>query len=323
MDSLPPELLFYIVRYLSIKDQKEFRLTSRHYKDVVDTLFFQCPIFKKKLGIECLQHLPIFCLRNSQIKGDINHIPDSVRVVILDTKHPGLDPRIIRKNPEIQFIISVNYLNQPDFHFSNFHQKNVKLFTTNSCPVRIQTLKKYEDFTFKCLTLSHIETHAQSMFPKYQQKSHDKLLDILYHLKIERLILDSSESGIHPEHLTKFTNIVYISSDIFQKYSVFPLHLYDKLRSLEIINFQYNSRLRLSEFQKIKYSSTFINTRSHSIYFNASKFSEEYHFLKLFKFPRREIVRARHNFSIRIKATPEKWALSLQKQTSHRKHPIS
>ena len=324
MELLPPEILFQIITYLSVENQKKLRTISHHLKIIVDTILFKCPSFKDKIDISSLKHLPIHSLRNSQIRGPIHLIPDSVRVIILDTRRPVLDPKIIRKNSEIQFIISVNYLRQPnDFHYSNFLLSNVRLYTTNSCPVRIQTLEKYKDFTFKCLTLSHIETHSQSMVPKYQQDSHEELLEILYHLKIERLILDSSQSVIHPEHLEKFTNIVYISSDIFQKHSIFPLYLCDKLKSLEMINFQYNSILRLEEFQKINYFSTFINRGSRSTYFNHKKFSEQYYILKLFKFPRQEIVKARFNFTIRIKSTPVKWVSSLQKQTSHWKHPIS
>ena len=162
------------------------------------------------------------------------------------------------------------------------------------------------------------------MTSKYQTDSQRRLIDILYHLDIKRLILDSSQIGIQPELLMKFRNIVYLSSNIFEPYSIFPLYLCNELKSLEIINFQYNSSLRLSEFKNIKYSDTFINRQSppRSTYFDSHRFSKDYYYLKLFKFPRQEIVKARRNFSIRIKRAPNKWTTTLQKQTSHWKHPI-
>ena len=228
---------------LSFSDHKNLRVTCKCFKSIHDHLIFSYPSFKERREISSIKHLPIHILHNSQIIG-FSILPDTTRVFILDKRYPKLNPNNIIKNPHITFIISLYHIRNNDFQYSNFLQKNVKLFTTNKCMVNFTTLEKYKEFTFESVTFSHIEYF---MTPN-QTDSQRRLIDVLYHLDIKRVILDSSQTGIQPELLMKFRNIEYLSSNIFEPYSIFPLYLCNESKSLEIINFQYNSSLRLSEF---------------------------------------------------------------------------
>ena len=67
MDLLPYELVFKIYSSLNLSDRLNLRITSRKFKLAGDLFVFKDPIFKYRLAIGDIKHLPIKILRNSNL----------------------------------------------------------------------------------------------------------------------------------------------------------------------------------------------------------------------------------------------------------------
>lgn len=293
MLSLPSELIYRICKYLNRGSIKELRLVNKRINDICRDIIFKNPNLKKPIPMDFLVHLPIRILRNSQINGEILHLPPSTSVVILDSRTPRISPQFISKYPDINFVLAVNHLRGPRvFHHSNFLLPNVKLFSTKACPLWYSSLMKYKDFTFQHIIFSHIEHHDR------EQK---EIFNILSQMKIERLVMDHA-FNIEPEQLTNFKNIVHISSRIFQP--TFPTDLCNKLPNLEIICIHRGTIIDPDYFKQFR--TFFSRKRSHA-------FSND---LIAYK---NGVASAKCRFSVHIKSNRSPWILSLEKGLVNRR----
>ena len=285
---VPPEIIWKIIKFCS--SRKQLRLVNKQFKMICDSIMFKFPAFTSPVPLRLLLEFPIQELSVSQIKGKISVLPESLNVVIIDVNF-SLDLTMIKRNPDITFVFATHTLN--GYHISNYMKKNTKIYTTAQSALTVRTLKKFQNLTFKTLTISHIET-----FPG----SDVDLLEHLAELKIERLILDRVEKKFDPRRLVDFKNITYISSAIFKRYEEFPLWLISKLPSLEIIQFLTQTYLNFELFKGLK-----------KLYVDKTPFIEsEYTYLRLFHYPRKGRVRTRQTTSIFFKNLPSSWVMSLQ-----------
>ena len=260
MDLMSVEILLKICEdYLEIFDLKKLALVNRRLSIICRDVIFSDPVFKNHRSLSEISHLPMKILKTSNIsrdsfigrnfmRKDYNAIifPNTVHTVIMDSRRRFISPDVIRNHPHIIFIGSVDYLQDPPYHFSNYLLPNFRLYTSNSCLISIQRIQLYHKFRFKFLVFSHFE----SMF---QTVSQEERLDVLAGLKIDRIILNFCTPELKPQFLEKLENlnIVYISSDIFGNY--YPLEIRYKLPALEIIHFSYNCTFDYNEFKKIDY----------------------------------------------------------------------
>ena len=150
--------------------------------------------------MDFLTQLPVRVLKNSQIQGKISLFPETLQTFIIDVRKPVLNASMIRRNKNIEFVISVNPLRPRAFHLSNSLEGNVKLFTTRQCLVNITSIGEYKDVVFQSLTLSHAESP-----PTGQDVN---VLRYLLDLNIERLILDYSNVKVDSQRLESHTNIL-------------------------------------------------------------------------------------------------------------------
>ena len=245
MDSLPVELIYKITHLLKNSDICALRAVNRRLDGICQNILFKDPIFKHRVSILDVLHLPIQVLTSSQILGSINIFPTTLQVFILDSRF-SVSPQLIQSHQQIQFIISLYSIRAPlKYHYTNYVLDNVQLFTTVKCPVRFKNLDIFKQFNFKQITLSHLESF-KGEFPLIFQP--------LSLLSIERLVLDSTGiiSGlISPDHLPLFQNIVYISSNIFNRNSIFPLRLCLRIKTLEILHFEKNTRFSVLELEEV------------------------------------------------------------------------
>ncbi len=250
MESLPVEIIYQIINSIKINDICSLRCTNRHFDEICQQILFNVPNFKQRVSISDLLLLPIQVLTSSQISGPIKAFPESLQVFILDSRI-FISPQIIKSHPQIEFVFSLYSIRSPScFHYKNYLLENVQLYSTTKCPVRYDNLEIYKEFTFKQITLSHLEA-IQEEIPFKQGCV--PILQALTLLRIERLVLDQSILGkILPDHLSFFQNIVYISSKIFCRHSIFPLRLCLQIKSLEVLHFEKNTRLSVSEVQEEK-----------------------------------------------------------------------
>ena len=252
MESLPVELIYKITDSIKISDICSLRSVNRHFDEICQQILFNVPNFKQRVPILDLLLLPIQVLTSSQISGPIKAFPESLQVFILDTRI-SISPQIIKSHPQIHFIISLFSIRAPlRYHFSNYLLNNVQLFTTPNCSVRYNNLEIFKEFNFKQITLSHLEAFKGEI--PFKQGS-PLIFQALSPLSIERLVLDSSGiiSGIiSPDHLSFFQNIVYISSKIFSRHSIFPLRLCLQIKTLEVLHFEKNTRFSVLELEEGK-----------------------------------------------------------------------
>ena len=250
MNDLPTELLFHIFSFSEHK--KSLRCVNRKFANIVDRIIFHTPVFKKRLSVYELAHLPIKVLKVSQISSydhvgvrinPVNHLPLDLTYFILDSPFTEIDPSVVIAHPKTTFFISIYYLNNCRYHKSHFLQPNVKLYTTRTCFMNWEILRTYKGFTFATLTTSHIGTWLGNK---------PDILGILAGLKIERLILDKLRENIDPITLLKFENVIHFSSQIFEKGKIFPLHLVNKLPKLESFHCKRKTILNIDEFNKLE-----------------------------------------------------------------------
>ncbi len=244
MDLLPTEIIFQITDLLPKSDICSLRCLNKRIDGICQNILFKAPNFKHRVPISDVSHLPIEVLTTCQLLGPILDLPDSLQVFIVDSRIT-IDPQIIKSRPEIEFIFSLNSIREPiAYHLSNYLLDNVKVFTTAKCPIRFNFLSTFKDFQFKQITLSHIETWTDS----YEDDS-PPFFEPLFHLNIERLVLDSTGiiSGVISRGLLSLQNIVYISSNIFNRNTIFPLTICLGIKTLEILHFERNTRFSVSE----------------------------------------------------------------------------
>ena len=236
-------------------------LVNKRLSKLTKDVLFYSPKFRNPVMLADIRHLPIRVIRISDIRTveflcgcfskrdhENNFFPPSVNTVILDSRSRVITPNIIRRNSEIMFIASTNYLSNSAYHFSNYLLPNFALYTSSSCMISIQRLQQYRDFRFKFLIFSHFEAIFQTV-------SQEERLDALAELNIDRVILNFCAPVIKPQFFEKISrlNIVFLSSDIFGKF--FPLQICPKLSGLEIIHFRQGCQFEYSEFEKIRYIS--------------------------------------------------------------------
>lgn len=278
MEALPTELIFKICGYLQKIDLKRFGTVNTRISIISQLFLFKNPSLSRPMHLSQLDHLPIQIIRNSQLCGLIKSLQSSIRVVIMDTRFPRLNPKLIRYNPEIQFILSINFMRQPnEFQQSMYLLPNVRLMTTPRCAISMYTLYMYREFTFQHIATSHIEV------------LNSKTLEKLSNFKIERLIFDFCYP-IEPRMLLKFKNIVYISSSIFRVHK-FPVDICNKLTALELVSIN-TAISNFSIFKKFK-NCQFFDHRDGRIFSQHTGY--------------------RHPFSLRIKPIKSTWMFSLEK----------
>ena len=292
---LPTEILHKIFK-LS-KNKLHIRLVNTICKGIIDSIIFLFPSFHKPVQMKSILHFPVKAIRSSHIRGQIHTFPKTLQTFIINVNEPALNPIFIRKNKDIEFLISINHLSLNEFHISNFIEDNVKLFTTENCPINVSTLHKFNKFVFKTLTISHIE-----QFPN----SKEDILENLTSLNIERLVLDYVQEKLDTRRLENLQNVTYLSSGVFERFTEFPLYLCEKLKTLESVNFRSQTYLNFEGFKKIKKS----HVGQTSLTFDKNKV--DYSYFKIFHYPRSGIVRTRSNVTIHLQTLPPPWILSLQ-----------
>ena len=261
-------------------------------------MLFKFPNFKKPLKLSVLTHLPIRILKISQIEGCLEPFPESLTNFIIDTRNFNLNPKIIEKNSNVNFIIALHYLRETHYHhLSNYLMENVKLYTTAQCTATISILQTFQNFTFKALSVSHIETFAYN---------NEDIFDFIISLKIERLSLDYLNKKISPKRIIGLNNIVHISSNIFDLYKEFPINLCKSIPSLESVHFRFNTLVHFDDFLSLQKTAI----SNGSTIFKDIKF----HSLKFYSHLREGVVQVRHELHLQLKKVPEKWIQSLEER---------
>ena len=296
---LAPEVLERIIRYLGCRELLAARAICTYFRNVINVVYFKFPNFKTPVEISALTHLPIQILRFSQVHGLLEICPESLTTFIIDTRNP-LNPRIIKENTRVNFIMALHHLREPHkYHFSHYLLENVKLYTTCQCAATVPILQTFRDFTFKALSISHIET-----FPY----SDEDIFDFVISLKIERLTLDYLEKKISPERVVGLKNLVHLSSNIFDRFQEFPIKICALIPSLESIHLRFHTFVHFGDFasllQNIKMA--FLNNVT------VTPTNIDFIFSKLFFLPGEGVVRVRSETSIRVKMLPERWIQSLE-----------
>ena len=159
----PPEVLERIMKYLSCREILSARTICTYFRNIINVVYFKFPNFKEPIKLSVLTHLPIQILKISQIQGLLEPFPESLTNFIIDTRNFQLNPQIIEKNSRVNFIIALHHLREPrQHHLSHYLMENVKLYTTCQCAATVPILQTFRDFTFKALSMSHIETFPYS-----------------------------------------------------------------------------------------------------------------------------------------------------------------
>ena len=122
------EMLSQILKYLNIRELKATSLVCKRLCDPCQSILFWFPKFKRKAPSKMIKELPIKVMPLSQMR---DFIPPffSIQTFILDNKMIPINPDFIKRNPEIRFLISIDYIYPSRHrHFSNFLFGNVWLF---------------------------------------------------------------------------------------------------------------------------------------------------------------------------------------------------
>ena len=252
MNDIPNELYLKIFGFLGKKDLKVVRLISKRCKDISNLLIFSRPNIKRKVRLRIAQiaHLPILTLDNRYLKRfiAISTLPDTLNTVVLSQRKPIIPPETISRYSNIEFFISFGYFYPKNIlHESTYALlENVKLYSCLSSSIRYKLLIKYNNFIFRYLNISHLETIATASFTA------DEGINILLQLKIERIVLLKSRYfRFTLNQLLQINNIVCISSDVFSG-TLFPLKVIQEIESLEVIFIESRTTLHHSELQELK-----------------------------------------------------------------------
>ena len=253
MNDIPNELYLKIFRLLEKKELKTVRLISKRCKDISNLLIFSRPNIKRKVKLTITQiaHLPILTLDNRYLKRfiTIDTFPDTLNTVVLSQRKPIIPPETISRYPNIEFFISFGYFYPKNIlHESTYALlANVKLYSCPSSSIRYKLLNKYNNFNFRYLNISHLETFGTETFTA------DEGINILSQLKIDRvaLLLRSRYFRITLDQLLQISNIVCISSDVFSG-TLFPLRIIQDIESLEVIFIGSRTRVHCSELNELK-----------------------------------------------------------------------
>ena len=252
MNNIPNELYLKIFKLLEKKELKTVRLISKRCKDISNLLIFSRPNIKRKIKLTITQiaHLPILTLDNRYLKRfiTVDTFPGTVNTVLLSQRKPIVPPETISRYPNIEFFISLGYLYPKNIlHESTYALlANVKLYSCSSSSIRYKLLNKYDNFNFRYLNISHLETFSTETFTA------DEGISILSQLKIERVVLLKSRYfRITLDQLLQISNIVCISSDVFNG-GLFPLKIIQEIESLETIFIESRTTLHHSELKELK-----------------------------------------------------------------------
>ena len=238
------ELIYQIIKYLNTNEIKCLSLVNKKIREICLDILFTFPRFKRRFPSEMLGHLPIQIIKNSYLSDFISPLPN-IHTIILDSRYIYITPNFIKRNLNILFLICLDYIYPFDrYHFSNFLSENVKLFTNSDCWITIKSLIKFKKFKFQHICLSHIEEEIP-------QKT---LLNELSQMNIDRIHIDC-DLYISPVCYSKLINlkITSLSSSVFQNTNI-PIHIFNELRSLEVVHFKKNCRFLYEDFKKIKYT---------------------------------------------------------------------
>jgi len=252
MNNIPNELYLKIFKLLEKKELKTVRLISKRCKDITNLLIFSRPNIKRKVKLTITQiaHLPILTLDNRYLKRfiTIDTFPDTLNTVVLSQRKPIIPPETISRYPNIEFFISFRYFYPKNILHESAYAllANVKLYSCLSSSMRYKLLNKYNNFIFRYLNISHLETFATAPFTA------DEGISILSQLKIERLVLlESRYFRFTLNQLLQISNIVCISSDVFNGV-LFPLKVIQEIESLEVIFIESLATLHHSELKELK-----------------------------------------------------------------------
>ena len=253
MNNIPNELYLKIFKLLEKKELKTVRLISKRCKDITNLLIFSRPNIKRKVKLTITQiaHLPILTLDNRYLKRfiTIDTFPDTLNTVVLSQREPIVPRETISRYLHIEFFISLEYLHHANVLYyepTYVLLANVKLYSCPTSTIRYKFLDKYDNFIFRYLNISHLETFATAPFTA------DEGISILSQLKIERLVLlESRYFRFTLNQLLQMSNIVCISSDVFNGV-LFPLKVIQKIESLEVIFIESLATLHHSELKELK-----------------------------------------------------------------------
>ena len=245
---IPSELWLLIINYLSVNQIKCFSLVNKKIRAICRHKLFVFPKLYKAITSKKLRHLPIRIIKLSNCK-DLTYPLPNLNTIILDSRKNYITPNYIKKNPNILFLASLDYVYPPDkYHFLNFNLKNFKLFTNSRCWITLSGLLQFKDFTFQHICLSHIEDSDQV-----------GIFTVLSHMNVERLHIDQPiQTGSFLEKQIINLKITFISASHFYRYGtetpIFPLHIINQIKTLEILHMKRGIRFKSKDLQNLKYN---------------------------------------------------------------------
>ena len=182
----------------------------------------------------------------------MRHLPLTVRTfLILDLFHATtISPRMMLDCKNITFYIPLYRFRQSSYNhdlYSNI--PNLRLMTDSMAWICLQRLLDYKQFRFYRLKYSHLEACIH-------ERCQSDAVQILTEMKLDNIILDFPIDGSFSEETVRkmlHLRITYISSNMFDTQTEFPLKIFTEMPFLQEIHFAKDIAVDLMKMTRISY----------------------------------------------------------------------